>query len=345
MRIIIDAMGGDNAPGEIVLGAVQAAKEQGCEVVLVGRGAEILQALRTKGIENLPKGVEIANAEDVVDMHDDPATVVKKRRDSSMVVGLRMLSEGGGDAFISAGSTGALLTASTLIVKRIHGVRRAAIAPVFPTTRGHCLLIDCGANAECTPEFLLQFACMGSLYAQRVMGIENPRVALLNIGTEESKGTDLQRGAYELLHSISQSGKINFIGNIEARDVMLDGADVIVADGFSGNILLKGIEGAAKFMAGSLKEVFMKNALTKFGALLCRKGIREMQQKMDYHEVGGTAFLGISRPIVKAHGSSDAMAIKNAVRQASLAASSGFAAAIEEQSEWMNAPKEPEHAE
>jgi len=345
MRIIIDAMGGDNAPGEIVLGAVQAAKELGCEIVLVGRGAEILQALRAKGIENLPKGVEVANAEDTVDMHDDPATVVKKRRDSSMVVGLRMLSEGGGDAFISAGSTGALLTASTLIVKRIRGIRRAAIATVFPTTKGHCLLIDSGANAECTPEFLLQFACMGSLYAERILKIEKPRVALLNIGAEETKGTSLQREAYQMLRKFSESGKINFTGNIEARDVLLSGADVIVADGFSGNILLKSTEGAAKFISCNLREVFLRNPMTKFAALLCRKPIREMQKKIDYHEVGGTAFLGIAKPIVKAHGSSDAQAIRSAVRQTIAAAESGFSAAIEEQSEWMDLAKEQEHAE
>ena len=236
MRILVDAMGGDNAPDQIALGAIQAAKDFGCEVVLVGRGEAILRALKDQGIETLPKGVEIANADDVVDMHDDPATVVKKKKDSSMVVGLNMLKEGGGDAFVSAGSTGALLSAATLTVRRVKGIRRAAMAPQI-------------ATADCTPEFLLQFAFMGSYYAEKVLGIENPRVALLNIGAEDSKGGELQKAVYPLLKQAGEAGAINFTGNIEARDVPLGGADVVVADGFSGNILLKGIEGTALFMA------------------------------------------------------------------------------------------------
>ena len=196
MRILVDAMGGDNAPEAIALGAIRAAKELDVEVVLVGRGEEILKALQKQGIETLPKGVEIANADDVVDMHDDPATVVRKRGNSSMVQGLRMLADGGGDAFVSAGSTGALLTAATLVVKRIRGIRRAAMGPIIPTKSGSgTVLIDCGANAECTPEFLLQFAFMGSYYAKKTLGCENPRVALLNIGTEDSKGGALQKQA------------------------------------------------------------------------------------------------------------------------------------------------------
>ena len=188
MRILVDAMGGDLAPKAAALGAIRAAQELGTEVVLVGRGEAILQCLKENGVETLPKGVEIANAEDVVDMHDDPAAVVRKRKDSSMVVGLRMLAEGGGDAFISAGSTGALLTAATLVVKRIKGIRRAAMGPVIPTKAGGgAVLIDCGANAECTPEFLLQFAFMGSYYAQKTLKLERPRVGLLNIGTEDSR--------------------------------------------------------------------------------------------------------------------------------------------------------------
>ncbi len=248
MRILVDAMGGDNAPDQIALGAIQAAKDFGCEVVLVGRGEAILRALKDQGIETLPKGVEIANADDVVDMHDDPATVVKKKKDSSMVVGLNMLKEGGGDAFVSAGSTGALLSAATLTVRRVKGIRRAAMAPQIPTKTGReAVLIDCGATADCTPEFLLQFAFMGSYYAEKVLGIENPRVALLNIGAEDSKGGELQKAVYPLLKQAGETGAINFTGNIEARDVPLGGADVVVADGFSGNILLKGIEGTALF--------------------------------------------------------------------------------------------------
>lgn len=345
MRIIIDAMGGDHAPDAMVAGTVRAAKELDAELVLVGRGAEVLQALEQQGITNLPKGLEVANAEDVVDMHDDPATVVRKRRDSSMVVGLRMLSEGKGDAFISAGSTGALLAASTLIVKRIPGIRRAAMAPVIPTAAGRCILIDCGANAECTPEFLQQFACMGSYFAKATLGISEPRVCLLNIGSEDSKGTDLQRETYRLLQELHDAGAIHFCGNIEARDVPLGGADVVVADGFSGNILLKSIEGTAKFMSDQLKKIFMKNGLTKLSALACKSGITDLKRMMDYREVGGTPFLGITKPVIKAHGSSDALAICNAIRQAASVIEADLTSAIEENIGLMTARKEPEHAE
>lgn len=317
MRILVDAMGGDNAPDQIALGAIQAAKDFGCEAVLVGRGEAILQALKDQGIETLPKGVEIANADDVVDMHDDPATVVKKKKDSSMVVGLTMLKEGGGDAFVSAGSTGALLSAATLIVRRVKGIRRAAMGPQIPTRTGReCVLIDCGATADCTPEFLLQFAFMGSYYAEKVLGIENPRVALLNIGAEDSKGGELQKAVYPLLKQAGEAGKINFTGNIEARDVPLGGADVVVSDGFSGNILLKGIEGTALFMASMMKDMFKKNLLTKLAALLCMDGVKAFKKKMDYRETGGTALIGLNKPVIKAHGSSDALAIRNAIRQA-----------------------------
>lgn len=345
MRIIIDAMGGDNAPHAIVAGAVRAARELNTEVVLVGRGADILQALEQQGITNLPKGVEVANAEDVVDMHDDPSTVVRKRRDSSMVVGLRMLSEGKGDAFISAGSTGAVLTAATLIVKRIPGIRRAAMAPILPTATGRCVLIDCGANAECTPEFLLQFACMGSFYAKATLGIDNPRVGLLNIGAEDSKGTELQRQTYSLLQRLSEAGAIQFIGNVEARDVPLGGADVVVADGFSGNILLKTMEGTAKLVTGEMKKVFLQNGLTKLAALVCKKGLEELKQKMDYREVGGTPFLGVTKPVIKAHGSSDELAVFHAVRQAVETVQSDLVGAIEANMEYLTVPKELDHAE
>ena len=320
MRILVDAMGGDHAPSQIVLGACDAVKSQNLEVVLVGRGEQILQALKDACIQDLPKGIEIANAEDVVDMHDDPASVIKKRPESSMIVGLKMLANGEGDAFVSAGSTGALLTAATLLVKRIKGIRRAAMGPVIPTATGSCVLIDCGANAECTAEFLLQFAHMGSIYAETVLNKKKPTVALLNIGTEDTKGGELQKAAYALLKEEGEKGNLNFIGNIEARDVPLGGADVIVSDGFSGNILLKSIEGTAKFMAGMMKKMFKKNIFTMIAALLCKGGIAEFKKKMDYRETGGTIFIGIKKPVVKAHGSSDRRAIECAIRQAAFAA-------------------------
>ena len=329
MRVMIDAMGGDHAPGQIVLGALDAVKSQNVEITLIGRGQEILQVLAENGIATLPAGVAVADAEDVVDMHDDPATVIKKRPDSSMIVGLHMLAAGEGDAFVSAGSTGALLTAATLIVKRIKGIRRAAMGPVIPTKTGSCILIDCGANAECTPEFLLQFAHMGSSYAQSVLGLENPRVALLNIGTEDTKGTALQKEAYALLLEAKENSGLNFIGNIEGRDVPMGGADVVVCDGFSGNILLKSIEGTASFMAGMMKQMFKKNLLTKVAALFCKEGITAFKKKMDYREVGGTAFIGIKKPVIKAHGSSDRRAIECAVRQAVAAVNGDLAGKIE----------------
>ena len=315
MRILIDAMGGDHAPDAMVQGAIDAAKEFGVQIVLVGRGEAILQSLNKLGMDTLPEGIEIANADDVVDMHDDPATVVRARKDSSMVVGLRMLADGEGDALISAGSTGALLTAATLVVKRVKGIRRAALCPEIPTDN-RTLLIDCGANAECTPEFLVQFAFLGSLYARKVQNKLTPTVGLLNIGAEDSKGTELQKQTYVLLEKAKEQGLLNFVGNVEARDVPLGAVDVVVADGFSGNILLKSIEGTASFMSGMLKSMFKKNLLTKLSALACKDGITAMKKRMDYREVGGTMLLGISKPVVKAHGSSDARAIRSAVRQA-----------------------------
>ena len=257
MKIILDAMGGDHAPEAPVLGAFDAAKAWGTEITLVGRGEEILEVMKKHGIADLPEGVEIAHADDVVDMHDDPASIIHKRKNSSMVLGLRMLAEGKGDAFISAGSTGALLTGATLIVKRVRGIRRAAMAPAMPTkTGGKTVICDCGANAECTPEFLLQFGLVGSAYAKNVLGIEDPRVGLLNIGTEDSKGANLQKEAYALLKDAADKGLIHFTGNVEARGVPLGEVDVVVCDGFSGNVLLKSIEGTAMFMGSLLKRIF-----------------------------------------------------------------------------------------
>ena len=249
----------------------EAAKEFGVQIVLVGRGADILASMKAQGWDTLPDGVELANAEDVVDMHCDPAAVVKQHPNSSLVLGARMLAQGGGDAFISVSNTGALLTAATLLVKRIRGIRRAAFSPVLPTKDGHAILIDAGANAECTPEFLLQFGCMGSFYAQKALGIESPRVGLLNNGAEDTKGDPLHREAHQLLKRAAEQGTIHFVGNVEARDVPFGAADVIVADGFSGNVLLKTMEGTAMFMSDMMKQMFYRNPLTMLGALLCKR--------------------------------------------------------------------------
>ena len=332
MKIILDAMGGDNAPMAPVMGAVAAARDFGAQITLVGRGEEILEVLRQQNIYTLPEGIEIANAEEVVDMHDDPANVIRKKKNSSMVIGLKLLSDGEGDAFISAGSTGALLSGATLLVKRVKGIRRAAMGPVMPNKAGgKTVILDCGANAECTPEFLLQFGLVGSLYAKMYLGVENPKVGLLNIGTEDTKGTQLQKDAYALLQAASDKGILNFVGNVEARGVPLGEVDVVVCDGFAGNVLLKSIEGTAMFMGSLMKhKIFKRNIFSKIGYLLCKKGVDEVMAMMDYREVGGTQFLGIKKTVIKAHGSSDTLAFRNAVHQAMDAAKHDLATELEQ---------------
>ena len=331
MKIIVDAMGGDLAPEAPVLGALQAAKACGAEIMLVGRGEVILEVLKKHGIDTLPAGMEICNAEDVVDMHDDPASVIHKRKNSSMVLGLRALADGRGDAFVSAGSTGALLTGETLLVKRVRGIRRAAMGPSIPNKKGgKTVILDCGANAECSPEFLLQFGLIGTIYAKKQLGLSSPRIGLLNIGTEDSKGTALQKDAYALLKEAAEQGLMNFVGNVEARDVPLGEVDVVVCDGFSGNVLLKSIEGTAMFMGSLMKGMFKENALSKLGYLCCRKGVGRIKKLMDYREIGGTQFLGIRKPVIKAHGSSDALAFESAIRQAYDAANNNIADELEQ---------------
>ena len=341
MRIIVDAMGGDNAPLAPVQGALQAVKEYGVEVVLVGRGEEILKALRSEGVDGLPKGLSITHADQVVEMCDNPATAFKEKKDSSLTVGLNMVKNGEGDAFVSAGSTGALLAGATLLVKRIKGIRRAAMAPVVPTGGGGAVLVDCGATAEGTPEFLLQFAFMGSYYAERVLGRPEPKVGLLNIGAEPSKGTDLQREAYALLKQAGEEGRINFVGNVEAREAVEGAVDVIVADGYSGNIFLKAVEGAGLFLTREMKKMFTTSLKTKIAALLMKDGLRDFKKLLDSNEVGGTALVGIARPVIKAHGSSNGTAMKNAIRQAVEFTRSGMIEDITENVGYMRLPVKP----
>ncbi len=341
MRIIVDAMGGDNAPLAPVQGALQAVKEYGVEVVLVGRGEEILKAIRSEGVDGLPKGLSITHADQVVEMCDNPATAFKEKKDSSLTVGLNMVKNGEGDAFVSAGSTGALLAGATLLVKRIKGIRRAAMAPVVPTGGGGAVLVDCGATAEGTPEFLLQFAFMGSYYAERVLGRPEPKVGLLNIGGEPSKGTDLQREAYALLKQAGEEGRINFVGNVEAREAVEGAVDVIVADGYSGNIFLKTMEGTGLFLAREIKKMFMRSLRSKLAALLVKDGIRDFKKLLDSNEVGGTALVGIARPVIKAHGSSNGTAMKNAIQQAVEFTRSGMIEDITENVGYMRLPVKP----
>ena len=312
MRIIVDAMGGDKAPQEIVRGAVRARKELGVEITLVGRIEAVTACLEGENAADY----ELVDAREIISMEDDPSTATRRKKDSSMAVALRLLSEGKGDAVVSAGSTGALLTGATLTVKRIRGIRRAALAPVLPAGEHGVMLIDCGANVECTAEYLLQFAYMGSYYAKKMMGIEKPRVGLLNVGTEDTKGGELQHQVFELLREADRQGRISFVGNVEGTGVFDGAADVIVTDGFTGNVLLKTTEGVIKYMMGALKGVFYKNTKNKLAAAMLKDDLKAMKKSLDVNEVGGTALIGISRPVIKAHGSSNAASFFAAIRQA-----------------------------
>ena len=336
MRIIIDAMGGDNAPAEIVKGAVRAKRELGVDIILTGIEEQVRACLENEGCNDIP----VVNTTEVITMDDDPSTAVRRKKNSSMAVALNMLRDGEADAMVSAGSTGALLTGATLTVKRIHGIRRAALAPVLPAGEHGVMLIDCGANVECTAEYLLQFAFMGSFYAKKLMGCENPRIGLLNVGAEDSKGGDLQHQAFALLKNAHEEGRINFVGNVEGTGAFAGMADVIVTDGFTGNVLLKTTEGAIKFMMKALKGVFYKNTVNKLAAAVLKSDLSEMKKSMDVNEVGGTALVGISKPVIKAHGSSNADSIFAAVRQTIAFVNSGIIGDIKENIEYMKLKSE-----
>ena len=311
MRIIIDVMSGDNAPSELINGALLAAAEfSACDIVIVGNENIIKQTAENEKLDLSP--VTIVHADDVIYMEDKPLCVVREKNNSSMSVGLRLLEKGEGDAFVSAGNTGALIAGATLIVRRIRGIQRAAIATVLPL-ENPTLLMDSGANLVVTDENMEQFAKMGSIYMQKIFGIESPRVGQLNNGTEYNKGLPLQVDTYKRLSAMDD---INFVGNIEGKTVPLGACDVLVTDGFTGNILLKLIEGMGKFMLKTMKSLFMANTLTKISALALRGQVKTIKKKFDASEYGGAPLLGISKPVIKAHGSSDALAIKNAVKQA-----------------------------
>ena len=333
MKIIVDAMGGDHAPLEIVKGALRAKKELGVELLLVGREEAIREILTQENAEMT--GIEIVDAREVISMEDDPSTATRRKKDSSMAVALNLLRDERGDAVVSAGSTGALLTGATLTVKRIKGIRRAALAPVLPAGEHGVMLIDCGANVECTAEYLLQFAYMGSFYAKKLMGCENPRVGLLNVGTEDTKGGELQHQTFALLKQAHEEGRINFIGNVEGTGVFNGSADVIVTDGFTGNVLLKGTEGVIKFMMKALKGVFYSSTKNKLAALVLKKDLTAMKKSMDVNEVGGTALVGISKPVIKAHGSSNEASFFAAIRQAVAFVQSGIIDEIKENIDYM----------
>ena len=334
MKIIVDAMGGDNAPESAVWGGALAAREYGEEVLLVGRSETVEAVLKEKGLQDA-QGVTIMPASDLVDMHDDPATVLRKKPDSSMAVAFKLLKAGEGDALVSAGNTGALLTGATLFGGRIKGIRRGALAPVMPCKGGQVMLCDAGANTECTAEMLLQFAFLGSLYAEKIGGVNRPRVGLVNNGTEDTKGDPLRKEAYTLLKKAGDEGRLNFVGNVEGSMVPLGACDVAVCDGYSGNVMLKTIEGVAKFMAGEIKTVFMRNLATKLGYLACKKGMDDFRELFNQDKVGGAPFLGIAKPVIKAHGSSNEIAVMNAVRQAIAYTKSGMIDAVSENIAYM----------
>ena len=311
MNILLDAFGGDHAPLEAIKGARLAADTfKDVHMMLVGDTAKIEDCAKENKIDI--KDIIILQAGDVLTMEDEPTSVLKAEPDSSLAVGFKALKDGKADAFVTAGNTGAVVVGGTLIVKRMKGVKRPALTSTIPCATGDYLLMDMGANVECKPDMLQQFAIMGSVYMEQICGIQNPRVGLANIGVESHKGTPLQQEAYKLL----QKAPINFIGNAEVRDVPFGVADVVVADGFTGNIMLKLTEGLAKMFAGELKGIMKKNALTKLGALTMLGGVNEFKNKLDYKKKGGAPLLGVAKPVIKAHGSSDAEAFKNAVGQA-----------------------------
>lgn len=322
MRIIVDAYGGDNAPLEMLKGAAMAVKEYGTDILLVGKEEE-LRALAAEQNVSLD-GIEILHAPDVMEMEDEPRTILKAKKNSSMAEGLRRLVAGEGDAFVSAGSTGALIMGATFIVKRIKGVSRPALAPLIPSDDKPFLLMDSGANAECRPEMLVQFAQMGHIYMTRVMGRENPQIGLLNIGAEECKGTALQQETYKLL----KESDLPFYGNVEAREVPAGAVDIVVADGFTGNILLKCIEGTTQTIMRNIKGIFKSNLLTMFAALLVKPQIGAFKKKMDVSEHGGAPIIGVTKPVIKVHGNADAKTMCSAIRQASEFAAGGVIEAI-----------------
>ncbi len=312
MRIAVDAFGGDNAPLEIIKGAALAEKEYGVDIILCGDQEIITKCIKDNNISF--NKLNIVHAPDVISMHDEPTSLLKAHKESSMAVAFKTVAEGDADAFVSAGSTGAVVVGGTFIIKRIKGIKRPALAAMLPTGNRHTMLMDVGANAECRPEMLEQFGIMASAYLQKVEKTENPKIALLNIGTEDTKGGELQKEAYKLL----SNAPINFAGNIESRDLLSTDCDAVISDGFTGNIALKLIEGTASTLFSMLKPIFTKNILTKLSFLTLKDGLRGIKRIMSADEVGGAPLLGTKKPVFKAHGSSKAIAFKNAIHKAAL---------------------------
>lgn len=338
MKIVVDGFGGDNAPIDALLGSELAVKEYGIHVVITGDEAKLKSLAQEKNISL--EHIEIKNSESIIPVEAEPTKILKEYKTSSMSVGLYMLRNNEADAFVSAGSTGALIVGSSTIVGRIKGIKRAAIATLVPTLAGEkesYLLIDAGGNHECRPEMLNQFAIMGSAYMDKILMRANAQVGLLNIGTEETKGLELQVNAYKLL----KNAPINFLGNIEARELPLGGADVVVTDGFTGNVALKLTEGMAISFGKSLKQIFKKSIITKLGALCVKDGIGEIKDKMNTSKAGGAPILGLKKPVIKAHGNSNPEAFKNAIRQAKLCVEQNVVGEIENSLSKLSKLEEP----
>ena len=311
VRIVIDAMGGDHAPGAILEGTIDAVNAfEDLHIIAVGREPDIKECLKGK---NYDAGrLEIVHANDVISNEEKPVLAVRRSKDSSIVKGLELVAKGEADGFVSAGSTGAVLAGATLIVKRLDGVLRPALAPVLPTAKGGMLLIDCGANVDCKPDYLAQFAVMGSIYMEKVIKVKNPRVAIINNGAEEGKGNDLVKAAAPLIASMP----VRYVGNVEGRELTAGDVDVAVCDGFVGNVVLKLMEGFAKTLFSMIKQELTSSTRAKMGAALLMPSLKSFKKKMDYTEYGGAPLLGVNGAVVKAHGSSNQKAYYHAVRQA-----------------------------
>ncbi len=319
MKILLDAMGGDKAPDANIKGAVKAINSIEAEVVLIGNEDVIKSKIKEfygKDISEISPRLKIHNATETIEMEDIPTQAIKHKKDSSMVVGFDMLKNGEGDVFISAGNSGALLTGATLLVGRIKGVDRPALAGILPAYKSRLVLMDCGANTNCKPINILQFAQMASIYLKNTLGVESPRVGLLNIGTEETKGNDLTKESYNLLKENAKKYNVNFIGNVEGRDAFSGNVDIVVTDGFTGNIFLKSIEGLGKFVKRTLSESLKKNLISKIAAIPSLPAINRFAKTVDYKEYGGALFLGVKKPVVKAHGSSDEKLFEFTIKQA-----------------------------
>ena len=319
MKIILDAMGGDNAPDATIKGTVKAINKVKADVILVGQEEVIRSKFKEfygKEVEEISNRIKIVNATETIEMEDIPTQAIKHKKDSSMVVGFNMLKQDEGDVFISAGNSGALLTGATLLVGRIKGIDRPALAGILPAYKSQLLLIDSGSNTNCKPINLLQFAQMATIYLRNTFRIEKPAIGLLNIGTEETKGNELVKESYKLLKEKSEELNINFIGNVEGRDAFSGKVDAIVSDGFTGNVLLKTAEGIGKLVKKNLKDSFTKSIFTKLSYLVAKSSISNLSKSMDYKTYGGALFLGVKKPVVKAHGSSDERLFEYTIIQA-----------------------------